>query len=215
MDIKATLFDLDGVLIDTEFYYTDFWRRQGEKYFPEINGFEFVIKGQSLKSIYDTYFKNMPNAREQIYLELIEQEKNMIYDYISGAKEFVEDCKNKMLTALVTSSSESKMNNLYRQLPSIKHLFNTIVTAEDITNSKPDAECYLLAAKRLNLKCEECIVFEDSIAGIKAGKSAGMKVVGLATTCTEKELTGKADIIIKNFSNLNINDIFSSLKAKT
>ena len=51
MDIKATLFDLDGVLIDTEFYYTDFWRRQGEKYFPEINGFEFVIKGQSLKSI--------------------------------------------------------------------------------------------------------------------------------------------------------------------
>lgn len=63
---RAFLFDFDGVMVDTEFYYTEFWRKQGLKYFPEIADFEHVIKGRSLKTIYAEYFADKPEARKAV-----------------------------------------------------------------------------------------------------------------------------------------------------
>ena len=196
---KAFLFDFDGVLVNTEFYYTEFWKRQDMKYFPHIKNFEQVIKGRSLKTIYAEYFSDKPDERKVIREELIEHEKGMVYEYISGAEEFVRACRGIVKTALVTSSSQSKMENVYRSLPHLKSFFDLIITAEDVNESKPSPECYLRAAELLGVAVCDCVVFEDSLAGIMSGKSAGMKVVGLETTLSRKELETKADMIIQDF----------------
>ncbi len=196
---RAFLFDFDGVLVNTEFYYTEFWKKQGMRYFPQIENFEQVIKGRSLKTIYAEYFSDKPEARQRITEELIVHERSMVYEYIPGAEEFVKACRTEVKTALVTSSSQSKMNNVYKALPQLRSFFDLIITAEDVEKSKPSPECYLVAASRLGIKTGDCIVFEDSVAGIMSGKAAGMKVVGLATTLSRAELEGKADVIIPNF----------------
>ena len=86
-------------------------------------------------------------------------------------------------------------------------LFDTIVSAERVEYGKPNPECYLLAAKDLNVKPENCIVFEDSFAGIEAGNAAGMVVVGLATTNPANMLEDKTVKVIPDFSDFSIADL--------
>lgn len=94
------------------------------------------------------------------------------------------------------------MENVYWACPELKEWFDTIVTADKITHSKPHPECYLLAAEELGVSPDECWVFEDSFSGLEAGRSAGMTVVGLATTNPSGAIQDKADIIIPNFTGL-------------
>ena len=97
--------------------------------------------------------------------------------------ELIRDLHNHgVKTAVVTSSNMPKMESVYRYQPAFKSLFDAILTSEDFERSKPDPDCYLKAAERLGVKKDECIVFEDSFNGLRSGRAAGMKVVGLATT---------------------------------
>ena len=162
MKYKAFLFDFDGVIADTEHYYTDFWTIQGRIYFPDMPDFANQIKGRSLKTIYEDYFSCLPKARKQIEHALTAQEADMKYPLVSGAAEFLQLSRQYVKTALVTSSSESKMQHVYEQLPFIRESFDVIITAADIIRSKPSPECYLLAAERLGVTPDECVVFEES-----------------------------------------------------
>lgn len=201
MKYKAFLFDFDGVIADTEHYYTDFWTIQGRIYFPEMPDFANQIKGRSLKTIYEDYFSCLPKARKQIEQALKAQEADMKYPLVSGAAEFLQLSRQYVKTALVTSSSESKMQHVYEQLPFIRESFDVIITAADIIRSKPSPECYLLAAESLGVTPDECVVFEDSEAGIQSAKNAGMKIAALATTLSRQTLMSLADTIIDNFTN--------------
>lgn len=201
MKYKAFLFDFDGVIADTEHYYTDFWTIQGRIYFPDMPDFANQIKGRSLKTIYEDYFSCLPKARKQIEQALKAQEADMKYPLVSGAAEFLQLSRQYVKTALVTSSSESKMQHVYEQLPFIRESFDVIITAADIIRSKPSPECYFLAAERLGVTPDECVVFEDSEAGIQSAKNAGMKIAALATTLSRQTLMPLADTIIDNFTN--------------
>lgn len=201
MKYKAFLFDFDGVIADTEHYYTDFWTIQGRIYFPDMPDFANQIKGRSLKTIYEDYFSCLPKARKQIEQALKAQEADMKYPLVSGAAEFLQLSRQYVKTALVTSSSESKMQHVYEQLPFIRESFDVIITAADIIRSKPSPECYLLAAECLGVTPDECVVFEDSEAGIQSAKNAGMKIAALATTLSRQTLMPLADTIIDNFTN--------------
>lgn len=201
MKYKAFLFDFDGVIADTEHYYTDFWTIQGRIYFPDMPDFANQIKGRSLKTIYEDYFSCLPKARKQIEQALKAQEADMKYPLVSGAAEFLQLSRQYVKTALVTSSSESKMQHVYEQLPFTRESFDVIITAADIIRSKPSPECYLLAAERLGVTPDECVVFEDSEAGIQSAKNAGMKIAALATTLSRQTLMPLADTIIDNFTN--------------
>ena len=90
MKYKAFLFDFDGVIADTEHYYTDFWTIQGRIYFPDMPDFANQIKGRSLKTIYEDYFSCLPKARKQIEQALKAQEADMKYPLVSGAAEFLQ-----------------------------------------------------------------------------------------------------------------------------
>ena len=101
-------------------------------------------------------------------------------------------------TALVTSSNEVKMAHLWEQLPELKSYFDTIITADQITGSKPDPEGYLMAAASLSKNIEECVVVEDSLQGVMAGKNAGAFVIGVAGTLDADVLRPYSNVVVRD-----------------
>lgn len=206
MKKKAGLFDLDGVIFDTEGQYTQFWSEEG-KLLQEGSDFSARIKGRTLKEILDRYFPDQKQA-DEVIKRLSRFEQEMVIEYIPGAREFILGLKEQgVKLAIVTSSNDLKMQNVYRLHPEVKKVFDVIVTADKITRSKPNPECYLLAASELGVKKEECVVFEDSFSGLEAGRRAEMKVVGLATSNPADKIADKADVVIPDFRDFSFTDI--------
>ena len=205
MNYKAALFDLDGVVVDTESQYSVFWGSQCRLYHPEIPGLENKIKGQTLTQIYDGWFSGeIASEQPLITRRLNEFEAQMVFDYIAGFEDFITTLQNKgFKTAVVTSSNKIKMNAVYRKHPEFHSLFDAILTSEDFSASKPDPDCYLKAAERFHLSPEECIVFEDSFNGLKSGRAAGMLVVGLATTNSAEQIAPFSDVVISDYVGLD------------
>ena len=199
--LKAALFDLDGVVFDTEPRYTVFWGSQCRLYHPEHPGLEHEIKGSTLTQIYDRWFSG-PLASEQAVIteRLNAFEAQMKFEYISGFEQLIADLHaHGVKTAVVTSSNQPKMESVYRAQPGFRQLFDAILTSEDFEYSKPHPDCYLKAAARFGAQPEECIVFEDSFNGLKAGRAAGMKVVGVATTNPAEAIASLSDIQITDY----------------
>ena len=210
---KAALFDLDGVVFDTEPQYTIFWGSQCRLYHPEHPGLEHEIKGQTLTQIYDQWFSG-PLLPEQpkITERLNDYESKMHYDYIEGFERMIADLRSHgVKTAVVTSSNLPKMEAVYRFQPEFKNLFDAILTSEDFDRSKPDPDCYLKAAERLGAKTDECIVFEDSFNGLRSGRAADMKVVGLATTNSVESIRPLSDIQISDYREMDYDQLSSLL----
>lgn len=210
--LKAALFDLDGVVFDTEPQYSVFWGSQCRLYHPEHPGLENEIKGMTLTEIYDQWFSG-PIEKEQpvITARLDEYERQMHYDYIEGFEQLIADLRQHgVRTAVVTSSNVPKMESVYRQQPGFKALFDAILTSEDFAASKPDPDCYLRAAQQLGVQPDECIVFEDSFNGLKAGRAARMKVVGLSTTNPVEAIRPLSDIQTADYRDMSfetLNDL--------
>ena len=200
--LKAALFDLDGVVFDTEPQYTVFWGSQCRLYHPEHPALEHEIKGSTLTQIYDRWFSG-PLANEQAVIteRLNAFEAQMKFEYISGFEQLIADLHaHGVKTAVVTSSNQPKMESVYRAQPCFRTLFDAILTSEDFDYSKPHPDCYLKAAARFGAQPEECIVFEDSFNGLKAGRAAGMKVVGVATTNPAGAIAELSDIQITDYT---------------
>lgn len=204
----AILFDLDGVLIDTEPQYDIFWKKMGEAYVPGIESFEKVIKGTSLPDIIDRYFSHLPKEEQLKVIELSHDfELQMDYGYITGAFDFLQEVRQQegIRIGLVTSSEDIKLKKVFDVLKLDKY-FDTVVSADRITEGKPNPQCYLLAAKDLQVPTDECLVFEDSLQGIAAGNAAGMKVVGVSTTNPEERIREKVWKVIPHFEGVSLDD---------
>jgi len=199
--VKAALFDLDGVVFDTEPQYTEFWGSQCRLYHPERPGLEQEIKGSTLTQIYDRWFSGDLESEQPVITRRLDAfEAQMRYEYIAGFEQLIADLHaHGVKTAVVTSSNQPKMESVYRAQPQFKQLFDAILTSEDFEYSKPHPDCYLKAAARFNAEPSECIVFEDSFNGLKSGRAAGMKVVGLATTNPAGSIAPLSDIQITDY----------------
>lgn len=203
----AFLFDLDGVLIDSEKEYTGIWARINHEFPTGIDNFEVVIKGTTLKQILEKYYTD-DVTRKKVADRLHELESQMLYDYKPGALEFLGKLKkNGFPAALVTSSDNKKMNHLWAQRPELKDLFDLVVTGEMVTKSKPDPEGYLLAASRLGFSPLKSIVFEDSLQGVMAGIKAGAFVVGMAGTLPGETLAPYSHIVVRNFDEIDLENL--------
>lgn len=95
--VKACLFDLDGVVFDTEPLYTLFWKEIGEQFCPNVPNFEYVIKGQTLVQIYDKYFEGQNEKQKEITRLLDLYERDMDYNYVAGFKSFIKNIRSKDL----------------------------------------------------------------------------------------------------------------------
>lgn len=218
--IKAALFDLDGVVFDTESQYSVFWGMIGKEYHPEILNFAQIIKGQTLVQIYDKYFSDdkifaskvdfcsVKDEQAKITARLDEFEQNMSYNYIAGFEDFVKDLRNNGIKcAVVTSSNIPKMLNVYQQRPEFKDYFDRVLTSEDFAKSKPDPDCYLKGAAYFGVKPEECVGLEDSFNGLKAVRASGAFTLGLATTNSADAIRPYSDEVISDYIGFTFADL--------
>ena len=202
--ILVALFDLDGVVIDTESQYSVLWDSIGLQYLG-IKNFGNGIKGQSLTKIFDEYFNQIPEKHTEIEKQLDDFEAKMEMPYIAGFKEFIAGLREKGIkTAVVTSSNKLKMESVYKKQPELKDLFDRILTAEQFKRSKPFPDPYILGAEIFGVNPENCVVFEDSFNGLKSGKAAGMKVIGLATTNPAEDIKPFCDIAISDYKDFSL-----------
>jgi HAD superfamily hydrolase (TIGR01509 family) len=202
------LFDFDGVLMDTEAQYTRFWDETGRK-FVDMDGFGSMIKGQTLVQIFGKYFADRTEEELRAVEEAInEYERNMTYEFIPGARGFLNELRQAGIpTAIVTSSNNQKMSQVYKAHPDLHTLVDAILTSEHFSKSKPDPECFLKGMEMLGGTPETTVVFEDSIHGITAGRAAGAYVTGLATTNKREVIEPLCDMVIDNFSDFSLKEL--------
>lgn len=199
--LKACIFDLDGVIVDTAVYHYKAWRRLANQL-----GFDFTetqneeLKGisriESLKIILnwggvsksEAEMQELATLKNEWYVEMIT--KMTPQEILPGAKEFLELVKaNHYLTALGSASKNSE--TILCQV-GITHLFDALVDGNKVSKSKPDPEVFLVGASELKVQPQECVVFEDAIAGVQAAKAGQMKAVGIGSASVLKE----ADLVV-------------------
>ena len=203
MPHSIALFDLDGVILDTEGSYTAFWDDYGSRHFSEKD-FGLKIKGQTLVKILGDYFPE-ENERKAITEAINDFERNMSYPFVPGVENYIKSLKsNGIRTAVVTSSNLLKMENVYRCHPGFREMFDIILTSEDFSESKPSPYCYLKAMRLFGAGPEDCVVFEDSLAGLQAARASGAFVTALTTTNPEEVVRNYADLVIRDFNDSGI-----------
>lgn len=208
----AVLFDLDGVLIDTESLYSEFWAATGQEFGVPSPTFAADIKGTTLKSILN-YFPG-DELKARVMQRIHDFEDTMQYRMFPGVGRFLKSLREaKIPTAIVTSSDEVKMACLYAQLPVLRDMVDVIIDASMVTRSKPDPQGYLLAAKKLGCDPYDCYVFEDSLQGLEAGRRAGATVIGLATTNSRDRVEPLCDYLLPSFDDITV-EMLLSIKSK-
>ena len=208
--MKTALFDFDGVIVDTEPIYDIYWNEAAYRYGLNIDNFASLIKGTTLPYILDKYFADCSETlRQRVIDESNAYEKEMPFPPMPGSIEFLHTLKEHgVKMGLVPSSDDVKVKRAFSLLH-LDNIFDIIVTADRITKGKPDPMCYLLAASDLHESPDNCLVFEDSFAGIQAGTSANMRIIGLSTTNPEETIKDKVYKVIPNFENLTFADYAS------
>lgn len=201
------LFDFDGVLMDTETQYTRFWDDAGKK-FADIDSFGHIIKGQTLVQILGKYFADHSEADRRLIVDMINDfERNMVFEFIPGAWEFLAELKQAGIpSAIVTSSNDQKMSQVYKAHPQLHTMVDAVLTSEHFSRSKPDPECFLKGMEILGATPQETFVFEDSLHGINAGRASGAHVIGLATTNPREVIAPLCDIVIDDFRHFTLSD---------
>lgn len=202
----GVLFDLDGVLVDSEGEYSKFWGATGRKFNVGGETFADDIKGTTLGEI----LQNFPeDERDGIVTALHKFEDEMEYPVFPGVMELLKALKdNNIPSAIVTSSDDTKMSYLFNRHPEFHDYINVIITGSMVNHSKPDPEGYLLGASKIGVAPEDCYVFEDSMQGVEAGVRSGATVIAIATTNPREKLqtklSGDKHRIVDNFAEVTI-----------
>lgn len=210
-NIKGAIFDMDGTLIDSMWI----WSKVDEEYLKKRNidlpeNLKEEIEHMSFLEVAQ-YFKNRFNLPDT--LEEIQSEWNsMAIDYYSndvnlkpGAKEFLSLLKSKGVKIGLATSNYSLLIEIALKKNKVYDFFDSITTTDEVTRGKDFPDVYLLAAERLNLKPEECVVFEDILPAVKGAKSANMLVVGVHDLYSEyqkQDIIDCADMYISQYTEL-------------
>ncbi len=202
LPLRAALFDLDGTIVDTEGQYSAFWDTIAKDY-ATVPDLATRIKGTTLTTILDTYFPS-PARQQTVIARVNAFERQMTFPLVAGIETFIHQLKaHGVRCAIVTSSDKTKMTNAWRALPTLLPLFDSILTAEDFTASKPAPACYLTAAARLHVAPAHCVVFEDAPNGLAAGMSAGMLTIGVATTNSARTIAPLCHHVIDDYTQID------------
>jgi len=199
--VKGVLFDMDGVLVDSESFicnaaiimFKELGATVSAEDFKPFTGMgeNRYIGGVAEKHKVQIDIEKVKARTYKIYEELVTGKLSPL----PGAHEFIAKCRNKgFKLALATSADRIKMEINLREIGISGDTFNSIVTGLDVVNKKPSPDIYIKAAKSIGLTPEECLVVEDAVSGIKAGKSAGCRCLAV-TTSFEASALSEADWI--------------------
>ncbi len=211
---KGAVFDLDGTLIDTSALHTKAWIKLFSKYGIELSK-EEIEEHSGKKNIFFIELVTGKRNRNNLDAHALSREKDsIVMDIIRNEPPVLQPHAQQLLTmlkaqgtklALATSATKSTAELLAKDLLEI---FEVAVFADDITLSKPNPEIFLLAVQKLNLKPEECVVFEDAESGVRAAKTGGFYCVA-KNNHLGQNLTG-ADLIIEEYKPEELIKLFSS-----
>jgi len=214
----AVLWDMDGVIVDTAPYHFKAWQQTFAKLGVKYTRAQFKESfGRRNEAIIPELIGKPVSAKE---IAVIARKKEALFRRLArgkikpfpGAVELLQLLSNNDIKmALVSSTPPRNIDSVLERLE-IKGLFQTIISGADVTKGKPDPECFLLAASRLGVEPENCIVIEDSTAGVDAAKSAGMKCIAITNTRPGTRLK-KADLVIDTLKAVELKD-FEKLLSK-
>ncbi len=205
---KGVLFDMDGVLIDSEQFIAKaacmMFAEKGLKVVPEdFRPFIGTGENRFLAGVAEKYnFKlNMPTDKVRtydIYLQIIKGALKPL----DGAVDFINKCKSLGLKLAVASSADMrKVTGSLTETGFDGGEFDAIVCGQDIENKKPAPDIFVLAADKLGLEPGQCLVIEDAVSGVRAAKAAGAKCLGITSSFTEEQL--KADFHAANLAEVD------------
>ena len=208
MNKKGFIFDLDGVIVDTAKYHYLAWKKLANQL-----GFEFtesqneMFKGVSrkrcleilldigkIKATQDQFDKWMVEKNIDYLAYIDEMDEREILPNVNRVLEFLRDCNQP----IALGSASKNARPILKKVGLISY-FDSIVDGNNVTKAKPDPEVFLIAAKQLNMEPEDCIVFEDSVAGIQAANIANMASIGIGDTT----ILYDAQYIFKDFTEMN------------
>jgi beta-phosphoglucomutase len=209
MQIKACIFDLDGVIVDTAKYHFKAWKRlteqMGISFSEEENErLKGVSRMASLDIILEIGGRSLTENQKNKYASLkndwyVEYIKRMTPDEIlPGTVEFITELRKANIKTAIGSAS--KNTPLILERTGIITLFDGVADGNNVSKAKPDPEVFQTAAKLLNVKAEECVVFEDAVAGIQAALNAGMKCIGIGS----ENILREANLVITGLSEMNL-----------
>lgn len=209
--IQAVIFDLDGVIVDTAHYHYIAWKRLASEFdinltlkhnellkgVSRMHSLEIVLSLGNIK-LSEAEKESLADKKNRWFIEYIESIRPE--EIFPGVEAMLVNCRKQNLKAALASSSKNAPRVI--ELLGVAHLFDAMVDGTMITHSKPDPEIFLLAAKKLNVAPEKCVVFEDAEAGVDAALAAGMKCVGVGSP----ENLSKANFIVKQTADFDINN---------
>ena len=205
---KAFIFDLDGVIVDTAKYHYLAWKRIADelglafdihdnellKGVSRQRSFEIILDLNGRKESPE-YIEKYCAVKNEYYLEYINRLRED--EILPGAKEFLKEArKNGIKTAL---GSASKNSSLILEKLRIRDMFDVIVDGTRVKNAKPDPEVFVKGAEDLGVDPHECVVFEDSAAGIAAAHNGGMRAVGVRNP----EIRQRCDYYVNSFADIS------------
>ncbi|MGF7073646.1 beta-phosphoglucomutase [Mucilaginibacter sp. 3215] len=211
--IKACIFDLDGVIVDTAVYHYKAWKRLANSL-----GFDFTehqneqLKGvsrvRSLQLILswggvtktEAEQEQLATQKNTWYMEMVNQMKPE--EILPGAKEFLTTCRAVGLKTALGSASKNSMTILEKI--GITDMFDAVIDGNKVSKAKPDPEVFLAGAQALGVQPEECVVFEDAIAGVEAAIAGDMKVVGIGSS----DVLKGANLVIKGLDEMTLDKLY-------
>lgn len=216
---KGIIFDLDGVIVDTAHFHYLAWRKLANRMGFDISlqqneQLKGVSRARSLEQILSwgnkevsasEFDKLMAGKNEEYLASISGMSEN---DLLPGVRPVLEYLKQQQIPFALGSASRN--SRLILKSLKIHDWFTAIVDGNDVSKAKPDPEVFLLAAERLGLKPEACIVFEDAVAGIEAAKRAGMIAVGIG----DRETLTEADHCFGEFSEVSKEVLQEILEGK-
>lgn len=210
LNCQAILFDLDGTLVESVSFIERLWQDWGVQHGVTPQRMSEVMHGRPAVEIINIVAPHL-SIRDEVYaLETDEISRMEGMRTYTGARELLGSLPPRQW-AIVTSGSlrvaSARLD--YAKLPKPE----VFITADDVKAGKPAPDAYLLAAKRLGIKPLDCVVVEDAPAGVRAGKAAGMRVIGIASSHSKEELS-QADVVVQQLQDIHVRVTGSQLNIQ-
>ncbi len=213
--IKGFLFDLDGVIVETAIFHYQAWRKmandlgfdiseefnEGLKGISRMDSMNLILEHGNI-ALSESEKIELATKKNEHYLTLVS--KMTADDILPGVKEFFTQIKQTNIKIALGSVSKNAKTIL--DGVGLINEFEAIIDGTKITKGKPDPEVFLKGAAELGLSPEECLVFEDAVAGVEAGKNAGMIVIGIGNA----EVLTKADIVFDGFEGIELTQLLNN-----
>jgi HAD superfamily hydrolase (TIGR01509 family) len=208
--LKAVIFDLDGVLADSEPWWNQidtkllagYGVEYHDEYHREVLGVSYRIAIEFYKKAFNLNAptEEMMKRRGEIATEFFAEKIGLL----PGAKEILEELRQLKLRLAVATSSVGSSARPFLDRHQLTKLFDVIITGDDVERGKPAPDIYLRAAEKLKMSVSECLAIEDALSGIAAAKAAEMRVAAIpdGRFVNVQEYQGKADYLLRDLSEL-------------